>query len=634
MNINVKPRKIVLELGLLPFGIILPKVDSFAALEDLHVKLAADSSQGFVTAAKVAEHLDLPLQSIQLLAETLNAIQPQKEEVLVEDLFSPLPLHNLLLLLFVQLYAREAHRPDTKDHWPDQASQASPMADCFSPTRSGARSPLSGQSPSKALLRAQVQQVQQKSQQTMKAYSEFLKRHIKKLVYLVLDQPSYIQRSSSLASQPSLSDAFDTAMPDTPMANAELVYISRSEVERLLLLLEPKRMQITPLGQAIPIHEPGQAAMDALSTCTNLFAADQTVQLDLVMHWLKHHWMEEVQDPSPLPALSNGLSSMPSMLINTHRSAVGAVVGRIDDSRVSGVCKGTVVKGEADVPTGHLSVCDCHEAVIYVLAPLKTVLVSGCSECTVVVGATGRMLRVEKCEKVTLIACCASIVIWSCHDCVFHLGVNRPPYLMGDNRFLTLAPFNTRYEGQPNHLRQVGMTFGVEGSNKWDQPIVVGASTRRQTNPGSPHAHPLSSSGSPCTAGRPPVTLMPPQDMLPFVVPFKGTLGPLAGGAACPESTKWSHNAEKPSPLPPIPFPLPRDYQLALQAKFDIVHDLRVKVKHTLHEEARRRELQGVIQAYFREWLNSTNQFRQVHDLYKLEPEDVNPQVSHPQGTP
>ena len=34
------------------------------------------------------------------------------------------------------------------------------------------------------------------------------------------------------------------------------------------------------------------------------------------------------------------------------------------------------------------------------------------------------------------VAAAVRILITSCHDCVFYLGVNRPPLLLGDNRFL------------------------------------------------------------------------------------------------------------------------------------------------------------------------------------------------------
>lgn len=62
--------------------------------------------------------------------------------------------------------------------------------------------------------------------------------------------------------------------------------------------------------------------------------------------------------------------------------------------------------------------------------------VFACSDCTVVIGAVGRMVRLERCERVQLICAAARIIISSCHDCILHLAVNRAPLLIGDNRFL------------------------------------------------------------------------------------------------------------------------------------------------------------------------------------------------------
>lgn len=53
-----------------------------------------------------------------------------------------------------------------------------------------------------------------------------------------------------------------------------------------------------------------------------------------------------------------------------------------------------------------------------------------------VVGAVSRMLRVERCERLTLIAASIRICISSCHESTFYLGVNRQPLLIGDNRML------------------------------------------------------------------------------------------------------------------------------------------------------------------------------------------------------
>lgn len=44
---------------------------------------------------------------------------------------------------------------------------------------------------------------------------------------------------------------------------------------------------------------------------------------------------------------------------------------QVAESAVSGVYKGTVVRGESDIPSGELRITDCHDTVIYILAPLQ-----------------------------------------------------------------------------------------------------------------------------------------------------------------------------------------------------------------------------------------------------------------------
>ena len=40
----------------------------------------------------------------------------------------------------------------------------------------------------------------------------------------------------------------------------------------------------------------------------------------------------------------------------------------------------------------------------------------------------------------TVIATAVRVCIESCHECTFYLGVNRPPLLVGLNRFIQVSP--------------------------------------------------------------------------------------------------------------------------------------------------------------------------------------------------
>ncbi|KAF8056726.1 tbccd1 [Scenedesmus sp. PABB004] len=341
------------------------------------------------------------------------------------------------------------------------------------------------------------------------------------------------------------------------------------------------------------------------------------------------------------------------------RGLVAVAAGRVSEQLIAGVHRGTVVRGPSDVPpgaAGELVIRDCSEAHIYVLAPLRLARITNCTDCTVCLGAVGALLRLDGCERLQLTAAAGQVLAVSCHSCVLHLGTPRPPALLGDCRFNRLAPFNTRYEALPQHLAAAGI---AHGPSLWDQPLLLsgggggggggssgtsggapggsggGAAAQRQQRPGaaspsSPHTHGSSGAGPGGErrgwgGGAKPVSLLPPEEFLPLVVPFRGTPGPLAGGAAHSASTHWlpgSHKAAQ-GPLPALPFPLPEPYDAALAQQSSVVGELRGRIRGSGLDEPRRSALQGVIQAYFREWLHSSGAIRQVYDLSKLEGDEV-----------
>ncbi|KAG0449083.1 hypothetical protein HPP92_027525, partial [Vanilla planifolia] len=64
-------------------------------------------------------------------------------------------------------------------------------------------------------------------------------------------------------------------------------------------------------------------------------------------------------------------------------------------------------------------VLNCHDSVIYLLAPLKYAIVYGCSDATVILGAIGKAVREENCDRVQVIAASKRICIANCRECVF-----------------------------------------------------------------------------------------------------------------------------------------------------------------------------------------------------------------------
>lgn len=101
---------------------------------------------GTLSVPALAAALDVPAQHCQLLTEIMLAVgaDPPGEDA-SDAATSAVPVHQLLLFLFTQLYGKEAQKPEplTGDHWPDPLPSA--LDTCFSPTRLGSRSLMPGE---------------------------------------------------------------------------------------------------------------------------------------------------------------------------------------------------------------------------------------------------------------------------------------------------------------------------------------------------------------------------------------------------------------------------------------------------------------------------------------------------------
>ncbi|KAF5750688.1 TBCC domain-containing protein 1 [Tripterygium wilfordii] len=139
---------------------------------------------------------------------------------------------------------------------------------------------------------------------------------------------------------------------------------------------------------------------------------------------------------------------------------------------IEGISKSSYVKQASDIKGSSLKVLNCHESVIYILAPLRYATIYGCSDATIVLGAVGKAVKVEHCERVHVITAAKRVCIANCRECMFFLGVNQRPLILGDNHKLQVAPFNTFYSELEEHMAEVGIEATT--INRWDEPLALG----------------------------------------------------------------------------------------------------------------------------------------------------------------
>eukprot|EP00276_Gloeochaete_wittrockiana_P016574 CAMPEP_0184335496 /NCGR_PEP_ID=MMETSP1089-20130417/4055_1 /TAXON_ID=38269 ORGANISM="Gloeochaete wittrockiana, Strain SAG46.84" /NCGR_SAMPLE_ID=MMETSP1089 /ASSEMBLY_ACC=CAM_ASM_000445 /LENGTH=573 /DNA_ID=CAMNT_0026660185 /DNA_START=30 /DNA_END=1751 /DNA_ORIENTATION=+ len=268
---------------------------------------------------------------------------------------------------------------------------------------------------------------------------------------------------------------------------------------------------------------------------------------------------------------------------------------------LSGVHKSTVVKTENDLRGfAELRIYGCQDTYLYVLSASCFVTILGCTDCTIVLGPVSRILSVEHCERLRLIAPSRQLRVSSCLDCTFNVCTPTSPLFFGDNRSLFLAPYNTFYGTLGNQLLRAGIDpqvatmFGTPLLADW--PHVYAPC-------GVPTSSPLSQTVEELSQEASGISIVPPATFVEFIVPFK-------------------NDDPGPGPLPVTrsnPCPLRPEYSEAVASRAAAVRAVRQAVREASLDHGQQAQLRAVILEHFREWLMASGNARQVVDLQRLE---------------
>ncbi|KAJ7568059.1 hypothetical protein O6H91_01G017200 [Diphasiastrum complanatum] len=251
---------------------------------------------------------------------------------------------------------------------------------------------------------------------------------------------------------------------------------------------------------------------------------------------------------------------------------------------VDAVTRASVFKGEADVKGNSLKVSNCHDTSIYVLAPFKYASVFGCSDSIIVLGPVGKALRVEHCERLQLVVPSARISIANCRECVFYLGVNQQPLILGDSHKLQVAPYNTFYPKLETHLAAAGVNPAV---NRWDKVLTLGV-----VDPHDSVSHPAGIADTLAEGA----TIVHPDRYMTFMIP------------------RFSEEEPEQPLTMSNPFLLPKTYLLAQQQRVTSMENLRKVLKDAPLSESNKRELSNAIHAHFRDWIYASGNVRHLYD--------------------
>ncbi|PWA61825.1 cyclase-associated protein CAP/septum formation inhibitor MinC [Artemisia annua] len=538
----IHTRRELFEHGLIPLHKLIFTTDATQTLTTLRNKLLQQTvSPNRITSSVFAETLQISAEHAELVFEIIESVNCEDNEDCGDVIGCN--VYDLVVFLYVQSYKRLM---------PKGRGDSAVVADVW-PSTSAFDGFLSALSPLQ-LARSNVRK-SMPSQADEEAHQlSYLQKHLGNIISLLAD-------------------------PVEGQGEAEdSLVLTAENFEHLAFLFYfgEKGSEKIPLSQHAPFFANSDPDMPAAP-----------VPASQVHDWIEQNISSALEHISErIAAKENGpinASDQDAMMADSYANTTKTSTSK-GSSHIEGISKQSYVKQASELKSSFVKVINCHESVIYLLAPLKYATVYGCSDATIVLGAVGKALRIEHCERVHIISVAKRICIANCRECVFFLGVNQQPLIVGDNHKLQVAPYNTFYPQLEEHMKQVGIETSP---NRWDEPIALGL-----VDPHDSISHPAGVSDCQTESA----THLEPDQFTNFLIPnwFQGE------GS---QSTKDN------------PFPLPEAYMKSQNKNDKNLVEVKQILKETQLEDNRKRELSTALHAYFKDWLYASGNIRQLYCL-------------------
>ncbi|XP_065857014.1 uncharacterized protein [Euphorbia lathyris] len=539
----IHPRREPFEHGLLPIPkLIFP--DPTQTLTQLRQKLA---SHPRINSAILADSLQISIDHARLVIDTLASVLHSDADPLVKAPPAEIDsvgadLHDLILFLYIQSYKRLLPRTHK-----DSAS----VADVW-PSTSAFDGYLSALSP--------LQLVRSNSRRFMPSQADeeahqlsYLQKHMANILSL-LAEPVEGEGEESL-----------------------VLTVEGFEHLGLLIQFGDRATEGISLSQAAPFFANSDPDMPAVP-----------VPAAQVHDWISQNIASALEHITErLSAKENGPSSASDQdvaMADACTSSIKASPSARGSCFIEGISKSSYVKQASDLKGSSVKVLNCHDSVIYILAPLRYATVYGSSDTTIVLGAVGKAVRIEHCERVHVITTAKRVCIANCRECMFFLGVNQRPLMVGDNHKLQVAPYNTYYSELEEHMAEVGVVATI---NRWDDPLALGV-----VDPHDSLSHPAGGSDVQAESA----SRLDPDQLTKFLIP------------------NWI-SGETPGSTQDNPFPLPEAYLSSKQRNQKNLGEIKQLLKEAPLEENRKRELSSALHLLFKDWLYASGNIRQLYCL-------------------
>jgi len=138
----------------------------------------------------------------------------------------------------------------------------------------------------------------------------------------------------------------------------------------------------------------------------------------------------------------------------------GALCGEENDSwaEVPALTKCVTIRDEESALHKNIRLMNCEDSYIYIDAPINSISITNCVNCTILLAAVEKVCTIDKCEKTDVSVATNFLRVGSSVDCKVYAYVQGKTFMFGDNRNMQFGPFNAGYSGIESHFSSAGLS--------------------------------------------------------------------------------------------------------------------------------------------------------------------------------
>ncbi len=232
--------------------------------------------------------------------------------------------------------------------------------------------------------------------------------------------------------------------------------------------------------------------------------------------------------------------------------------------------KCVTIKEASAVQNKNIKIVQCEDSYIYINSNVKNIKIANCNNCTIFVAAVSKITSIDKCENCSICVATNLIKISNTLDSNIYSYTNTQPILFGDNRGVIMGPHNVFYNELPNYLKISKINIDSSYINNFSASILM--------HDGGENNH----------------STLNVKDFTQIVVPFK------SGGNLSQNSIT------------------PKEYIDVVRDREQRVNNIKSFISGSNLQDEQEKALHVAIQGYFREWLVSSGNVKQMTDIVKM----------------